>query len=146
MIAPGEEYVLTRAASPQFAKPITVRVIRERTDRRTYHGWTWIEAYQLDGRGDATERRELYVMPAGLIRARPTPARDDRVRPDATPPPGSRVGLGSAVPPASRVRHDPTPPPASRVGSGPAVPSAGGVESGPTGTPVGVPTRRVPGR
>ena len=79
MIVPGDEYVLTRAASPQFAKPITVRVIRERTDRRTYHGWTWIEAYQLDGRGDATERRELFVMSAGLVRARPTPARDGRV-------------------------------------------------------------------
>ncbi|BCJ59728.1 hypothetical protein [Micromonospora endophytica] len=72
MIAPGDEYLLTRAASPQFGKSITVRVIRERTDRRTYHGWTWIEVYQLDARGDAVDRRELYVMPAGLIRACPT--------------------------------------------------------------------------
>ncbi|BCJ62194.1 hypothetical protein Jiend_56160 [Micromonospora endophytica] len=63
-------YLLTRAASAQFAKPITVRVIRERTDRPTYHGWTWIEAYQLDAAGDAIAWRELFVMPEGL---RPVP-------------------------------------------------------------------------
>ncbi|MFG2007466.1 hypothetical protein ACGFNF_00130 [Micromonospora sp. NPDC048868] len=64
-VSPGV-YLLTREASPQFAKPITVRVIRERTDLVTYHGWTWIEAYQLDARGDAVEQRELYVRPDGM--------------------------------------------------------------------------------
>ncbi|MEG3633328.1 hypothetical protein [Micromonospora palythoicola] len=68
-ITPGELLVLTRAASPQFVRPITVRVIRHRTDRSTYDGWTWIECYQLDARGDAVERRELFLMPAGLIRS-----------------------------------------------------------------------------
>ncbi|MFV2110838.1 hypothetical protein ACFHW0_00675 [Micromonospora sp. LOL_025] len=67
-VSPGV-YLLTREASPQFATPITVRVIRERTDLVTYHGWTWIEAYQLDARGQATDRRELYVRPDGM---RPT--------------------------------------------------------------------------
>ncbi|MFY1573402.1 hypothetical protein ACN26Z_00710 [Verrucosispora sp. WMMD703] len=68
-ISPGEVFLLSSAASPQFVRPITVRVIRHRTDRVTYDGWTWIECYQLDARGDAVERRELFLMPAGLIRA-----------------------------------------------------------------------------
>ncbi len=59
-------YLLTRAASVRFRRPITVRVIRERTERRTYHGWTWVDCYVLDARGDANARRELFVMPAGL--------------------------------------------------------------------------------
>ncbi|WBB57336.1 hypothetical protein O7601_05210 [Verrucosispora sp. WMMD573] len=68
-MSPGQVLLLTRAASPQFVRPITVRVIRHRTDRTTYDGWTWIECYRLDARGDAVERRELFVMPAGLIRS-----------------------------------------------------------------------------
>lgn len=59
-------YLLTRRASVQFRQSITVRVIRERTERRTYHGWTWVDCYVLDARGDAIARRELFVMPAGL--------------------------------------------------------------------------------
>ncbi|MEH1099351.1 hypothetical protein [Micromonospora sp. CPCC 205561] len=79
-VSPGV-YLLTREASPQFATPITVRVIRERTDLVTYHGWTWIEAYRLDARGDAIEHRELYVRPDGMrptrtpSATRPTPTR-----------------------------------------------------------------------
>ncbi|WP_233513898.1 hypothetical protein [Micromonospora craterilacus] len=64
-VTPGV-YLLTREASPQFGKPITVRVIRERTDRHTYCGWAWIEVYQLDARGNATDRRELFVRPDGM--------------------------------------------------------------------------------
>ncbi|MCX5065607.1 hypothetical protein OOJ91_06895 [Micromonospora lupini] len=41
----GDLLHLTRAASPQFARPIIVRVIRALTDRHTYHGWLWIDAY-----------------------------------------------------------------------------------------------------
>ncbi|PWR06286.1 hypothetical protein DKT68_22980 [Micromonospora acroterricola] len=61
----GDLLHLTRAASPQFAQPITVRVIRALTDRHTYEGWLWIDAYQLGRNGDAVARRELYLMPAG---------------------------------------------------------------------------------
>ncbi|WP_431974583.1 hypothetical protein [Micromonospora haikouensis] len=67
-IVPGDVLHLTRAASPQFVKPITVRVIREVRDRHTYHGWTWIEAYELDARGDAVAKRELFVLREGLHR------------------------------------------------------------------------------
>ncbi|MEV4467200.1 hypothetical protein AB0J51_26675 [Micromonospora echinofusca] len=75
-VSPGV-YLLTREASPQFATPITVRVIRERTDLVTYHGWTWVEVYQLDARGQATDRREVYVRPDGMRAAR-TPSAERR--------------------------------------------------------------------
>ncbi|GIJ30152.1 hypothetical protein Vqi01_53140 [Micromonospora qiuiae] len=82
LVAPGL-YLLTRAASPQLGTPIKVRVIRERTDRRTYHGWTWIEAYQINASGDAIARRELFVMPAGM---RPVTVPLAGMRPVTVPP------------------------------------------------------------
>ncbi len=73
-IKAGDVLHLTRAASVQFVRPIIVRVIRELTDRHTYYGWTWIEVYQLDARGEAVSRRELFVRRAGLVYLRATPA------------------------------------------------------------------------
>ncbi|MER7167637.1 hypothetical protein ABT336_16410 [Micromonospora sp. NPDC000207] len=66
-IRAGDLLHLTRAASVQFvSRPIVVRVIRHLVDRQTYHGWTWIEAYQLDARGEAVAKRELFVWRKGL--------------------------------------------------------------------------------
>ncbi|MFY1617760.1 hypothetical protein [Micromonospora sp. WMMD736] len=62
----GDVLHLTRAASVQFLRPIFVSVIRVR-DWPTYHGWLWIDAYQLARNGDAVARRSLFVMPGGLI-------------------------------------------------------------------------------
>ncbi|MFG1838451.1 hypothetical protein ACGFH8_08460 [Micromonospora sp. NPDC049175] len=62
----GEVLNLTRAASVQFMRPISVRVIRV-LDWPTYDGWLWIDAYELGPSGDATARRSLFVMTAGLI-------------------------------------------------------------------------------
>lgn len=62
----GDLVRLSRAASPQFVRPITVRVIRELTDRHTYHGWTWIEAYELGTDGNARAKRELFVLREGV--------------------------------------------------------------------------------
>ncbi|MFC4016523.1 hypothetical protein ACFOW4_00960 [Micromonospora sp. GCM10011542] len=70
----GDMIRLIRAASPQFLRPIRVRVIRELTDRPTYHGWTWIEGYELGPRDTAVARRELFVLREGvewLSRAHP---------------------------------------------------------------------------
>ncbi|MFG1955130.1 hypothetical protein [Micromonospora sp. NPDC048830] len=72
-IKAGDVLHLTRAASPQFVRPIFVRVIRELGDRHTYHGWTWILAYELNGRGDATRQRELFVRREGLSWPAPAP-------------------------------------------------------------------------
>lgn len=70
----GDLVHLTRAASPQFVRPITVRIIRELTDRHTYHGWTWIEAYELGTDGNARAKRELFVLREGanLVSAGPS--------------------------------------------------------------------------
>lgn len=62
----GDVLQLTRAASVQFMRPITVRVIRV-LDWPTYDGWLWLDGYELAASGDAVTRRSLFVMPAGLI-------------------------------------------------------------------------------
>lgn len=62
----GDVLHLTRAASVQFSRPIVVRVIRELTDRHPYHGWSWIEGYELDARGTAVAKRELFVLRDGV--------------------------------------------------------------------------------
>ncbi|MEV1159488.1 hypothetical protein AB0J27_29250 [Micromonospora chokoriensis] len=64
----GDVVLLTDAASVQFRKPIVVRVIREIPDRYTYDGWLWLDAYQLNAKGEAVARRELFVMRAGVRR------------------------------------------------------------------------------
>ncbi|SCF36320.1 hypothetical protein GA0070216_11189 [Micromonospora matsumotoense] len=78
----GEVLHLSRAASVQFIRPITVRVIRVLTDWHTYDGWVWIDAYQLNAVGDAVRRRTLFVMPAGARRLTPQPG---PTTPDARP-------------------------------------------------------------
>ncbi|MDH6465720.1 hypothetical protein M2302_005922 [Micromonospora sp. A200] len=62
----GDVLHLTRAASVQFSRPIVVRVIRDLTDRHPYHGWSWIEGYELDARGTAVAKRELFVLLNGV--------------------------------------------------------------------------------
>ncbi|WP_433345932.1 hypothetical protein [Micromonospora sp. CA-111912] len=79
-IHPGDVLHLTRAASPQFVKPITIRVIREMKNQHTYHGWTWIEAYELNAAGDAVAKRELFVLREGLHRLAAAPRQAAPVR------------------------------------------------------------------
>ncbi|WP_428961995.1 hypothetical protein [Micromonospora fluostatini] len=102
-IRPGDVFLLTRAASVQFARPITVRVIRHHADWPTYHGWTWIDCYQLDARGDAVARRELYVMPAGMTRQHPPPPRPT-APPSAQPAPSARPTAQPSARPTARPR------------------------------------------
>ncbi|WP_405105778.1 hypothetical protein OG559_19680 [Micromonospora sp. NBC_01405] len=82
----GDVLHLTRAASPQFVRPIFFRLIKVRAELHTYYGWTWLDGYQLDDKGDAVARRELYVLEAGvrLMNLPPTPrprAMRERVSP-----------------------------------------------------------------
>ncbi|WFE95485.1 hypothetical protein O7612_00620 [Micromonospora sp. WMMD987] len=93
-IRSGEVLHLSRAASVQFIRPITVRVIRVLTDWHTYDGWVWIDAYQLNAAGDAFRRRTLFLMPAGVRRPAPPP---ERVATRRAPPPPERVAT-RAVP------------------------------------------------
>ncbi|WP_329010871.1 hypothetical protein OG271_29045 [Micromonospora rifamycinica] len=114
----GDVLLLTRTASPQFTQPITVRVIRELTDRHTYQGWVWITAYQLDAAHDAVRHRELYVRRDGL-RWLPAPTEPaPRPRASGTPPirrtnqraPAARRGRLPGNQLTDRPAHRPDPP------------------------------------
>lgn len=68
-IKPGDVLYVAGEASVQFRRrPIVLRVIRVRTEWQTYHGWVWLDGYSLDRRGDAVERRRVFVQRAGLRR------------------------------------------------------------------------------
>ncbi|BFU47923.1 hypothetical protein KRMM14A1004_61600 [Krasilnikovia sp. MM14-A1004] len=68
-LKPGQIVHLGGAASVQFEglRAITLRIVR--VDRRpTYEGWIWLEGYVLDSHGRAVERRNVFVLRAGLRR------------------------------------------------------------------------------
>lgn len=68
--APGEELLITRDSSVQFAgQRFTFRVISV-SQQPTYYGWAWLTGYQLDERGQAVAKREIYVRLVGLRRIR----------------------------------------------------------------------------
>ncbi|ADU06424.1 hypothetical protein ML5_0882 [Micromonospora sp. L5] len=72
----GDLLHVTRAASVQFGKPIIFRLIRV-LPYPTYDRWAWLDGYQLNEKGDAVERREIFVQPEGLRKlaeAKPSPA------------------------------------------------------------------------
>ncbi|WP_239676925.1 hypothetical protein [Natronosporangium hydrolyticum] len=84
----GDVLQVTREASVQFRVPIYFRVIRVH-DWPTYAGWVWLDGYQLNDAGEATERRSIFVQTAGLRRVSgPTPAKNPR--------PGGRGGRRTA--------------------------------------------------
>ncbi|MFY1635312.1 hypothetical protein ACN27F_18895 [Solwaraspora sp. WMMB335] len=65
----GEVLHVTRAASVQFIEPLLFRVIRVH-DWQTYHGWIWLDGYELNAAGDAVDRRSIFVRLDGLRRLR----------------------------------------------------------------------------
>jgi hypothetical protein len=64
---PGDVVRVTRTASVQFASPLVFRVIRVH-ERPTYHGWCWLDGYELKAAGDAMTRRCIFVQVDGLQR------------------------------------------------------------------------------
>lgn len=74
----GDVLHVTREASVQFAQPIYFRVIRVH-DWPTYHGWVWLDGYQLNAVGEAVSRRSIFVQVAGLRAMRTPPARRPRL-------------------------------------------------------------------
>ncbi|MER7164751.1 hypothetical protein ABT336_01560 [Micromonospora sp. NPDC000207] len=66
MPTPGDVVRVGRAASVQFRRPLTFRVIRVIEEWLTYQGWVWLHGYALDRRGNAVAKRDLFVRPAGL--------------------------------------------------------------------------------
>jgi hypothetical protein len=61
----GDILRVTREASVQFAEPLLFRVIRVH-DWPTYDGWVWLDGYELNGGGEAVERRSIFVRMSGL--------------------------------------------------------------------------------
>lgn len=64
----GDLVRVTGRASVQFAgtRALMFRVLA--VDRKpTYYQWAWITGYVLDQAGEAVERREIFVQPAGLV-------------------------------------------------------------------------------
>ena len=82
----GDVLHVTRAASVQFATPILFRVIRVH-DWATYDGWVWLDGYELNAMGDATERRSIFVQIAGLraVGKAPDPRARNNRKPGAAP-------------------------------------------------------------
>lgn len=95
-LRPGDLLRIGREASVQFsgASGFILRLIRVQ-DWPTYDGWTWLEGYQLDDRGEAVDRRTIFVRVAGLrvlrppARRRPPPA-ERRLRADRPSQPAQR--------------------------------------------------------
>ncbi|MFG1917443.1 hypothetical protein [Micromonospora sp. NPDC048898] len=60
-------FKIGRRASVQFAgeRGLVFRLTAVE-DRLTSHGWVWLSGYELDRRGTAVARREIFVQLAGL--------------------------------------------------------------------------------
>jgi hypothetical protein len=78
---PGQTVFIGRAASAQFSGQagFNFRIIRV-DDQPTYDGWAWLDGYQLNRTGDATERRSIFVLVAGLQPGEVQPAGEGRRR------------------------------------------------------------------
>ncbi|MFI2650167.1 hypothetical protein [Micromonospora fulviviridis] len=63
---PGDELWIGREASVQFAGQRFVFRVISVCPKPTYPGWAWITGYVLDNRGNAVDRREIFVQLAGL--------------------------------------------------------------------------------
>ncbi|WP_091281580.1 hypothetical protein [Micromonospora haikouensis] len=78
-LSAGDVLHITAACSVQFAKPMMFRLIKVRHDLVTYDHWVWLDGYQLDAKGDAVARREIFVLRAGLtVRRRTAPMQSRR--------------------------------------------------------------------
>jgi hypothetical protein len=98
MVRPGDVVELNRLVSVQFSSPIMVRVTRVYDWVTTWDGWCWLSVYVLDERGDAVERRDVYVRLDALVPLRGTNAVKSQ------PPAGRPVNAGrhiSAWPPVA---------------------------------------------
>lgn len=71
----GDVIRVDGASSVQFAggRALLMRVLRV-SDRPTYCGWMWLTGYVVDRKGQAVERREIFVQTDGVRILRPATA------------------------------------------------------------------------
>lgn len=63
----GEIVLLSAAASVQFSADRAILLRVTRVDKRpTYDGWIWLAGYQLDRRGNAVSKRDVFVQIEGI--------------------------------------------------------------------------------
>ena len=91
----GDVIHVTKSASVQFTAPMLFRVIRVH-DWPTYEGWIWLDGYELNGSGEAVERRSIFVQASGLRQVGKAP--DPRTRNNRQP------GMGAAAVSARALR------------------------------------------
>jgi hypothetical protein len=84
----------------QFIEPLLFRVIRVH-DWPTYSGWVWLDGYELNGAGDAVERRSIFVQLAGLQAANVGPWAHPELSPAARRGPAVAARPG----PRNQMRH-----------------------------------------
>ena len=64
---PGEIVLLGAAASVQFGGDRATLLRVTRIDKRpTYDGWIWLSGYELDRRGSAISKRDVFVQIDGI--------------------------------------------------------------------------------
>ncbi|MFG2010025.1 hypothetical protein ACGFNF_13240 [Micromonospora sp. NPDC048868] len=63
---PGDVLLIGAACSVQFGGNRALRLRLVSIDSTpTYYGWVWLTGYVLNQRGDATDKREVYVQRGG---------------------------------------------------------------------------------
>ncbi|MFI2407472.1 hypothetical protein ACH47V_23760 [Micromonospora chersina] len=106
----GDLLHITRAASVQFVNPMWFRLVKVLAERHPYDGWIWLDGYQLNDRGDAVARREIFVQTAGLRKL-------------TTPPPAPRrAAAGRTNQAAHRHRQAEVPRKPSAISGKPTLP------------------------
>lgn len=66
-LRPGDVFVIDRRASVQFSGDRGLLFRLTSVDQTlTYHGWVWLTGYALTPKGEAADRREIFVQLSGL--------------------------------------------------------------------------------
>ncbi|WP_410811715.1 hypothetical protein [Micromonospora sp. 067-2] len=74
-LKPGDLLLIGAACSVQFEGDRALRLRLVSVDPRpTYHGWVWLAGYVVNDKGDAVDKREVYVQKAGIEMLRAAPA------------------------------------------------------------------------
>ncbi|WP_231929324.1 hypothetical protein [Micromonospora inositola] len=83
----GDLLLIDGRASVQFAgdRALTFRVVSV-CDRPTYSGWIWLTGYEINRRGNATAKRDIYIQLSGLhpVTSTSAPSRSRATRPYAS--------------------------------------------------------------
>lgn len=71
-LRPGDIFTIDRQASIQFGGDRRLIFRLTSVDQKTTcHGWVWLNGYELNQRGEAVGKREIFVQLAGLRAVQP---------------------------------------------------------------------------